>query len=113
MPQIGAFTGDETGLKGYIRSALLDMALVIIPADKQNTERAPAFRIHLGDAAGPEIGAAWAHTGDKAGRFLSVLIDDPSLPQPLRANLFRDGETSNWSLRWTRPPLRTDRVQGQ
>jgi len=31
------------------------------------------------------------------------VIDDPSLPQPIRANLFRDDDAGNaWSLHWSR-----------
>jgi hypothetical protein len=58
------------------------------------------------DEMAREIGAAWTRTGKKAGEYLSVLIDDPMLAQPIRANLFRNGEASAWALQWGRPPKR-------
>ena len=64
----------------------------------------------VGVAAGPEIGAGWKRTGERAGEYVAVLIDDPALPQPIRANLFRDDDTgSSWSLHWSRPRPREDR----
>ena len=43
--------------------------------------------------------------GDKAGPFVAVLIDDPALAQPLRANLFRS-DSSSHVLMWSRPARR-------
>jgi uncharacterized protein (DUF736 family) len=38
------------------------------------------------------------------------VIDDPTLAQPLRANLFRDGaDAASWSLHWSRPQKREAR----
>ena len=46
-------------------------------------------------------------TGEKAGEYLSVLIDDPMLAHPIRANLFQNGaQSKSWSLQWNRPPKR-------
>ena len=40
---------------------------------------------------------------------VALLIDDPTYPQPIRANLFRDDDSgSAWSLHWSRP---RDRVE--
>ena len=52
---------------------------------------------------GPEIGAGWKRTGERAGEYIALLIDDPALPQPIRANLFRGDDAGNaWSLHWSR-----------
>lgn len=110
MPQIGEFSRVQTGFSGRIRSALMDIGVVIVPTEKPETDNAPDFRIHLADASGPEIGAAWSRTGEKAGDYLSLVIDDPCLSQPLRANLFREGETATWHLLWNRAQRRTDRA---
>jgi uncharacterized protein (DUF736 family) len=110
MPQIGQFTRDAFGLTGRVQALTLDRELVLVPAEHADAENAPDFRIHHGDAEGPEIGAAWKRTGEKAGEYLSVLLDDPALPQPIRANLFRDDDAgSSWSLHWTRPKPREER----
>lgn len=110
MPQIGQFTRDESGFTGRIQTLTLDCELSIVPAEHSDTENAPAYRVHHGDTDGPEIGAAWTRTGEKAGEYLSVLLDDPALPQPIRANLFRDDDAgTSWSLHWSRPRPREDR----
>ena len=76
-------------------------------AEATEAENGPDYRLFQGDGdLAREIGAAWARTGEKAGEYFSVLIDDPMLAQPIRANLFRNGESSVWSLQWSRPPKR-------
>ena len=110
MALIGQFTRTKSGYSGHIRTLTLDAALVLLPADPSDAENAPDFRIHLGDEDGPEVGAAWKRTGEKAGEYLSVLLEDPALRHPIRANLFRDDDAgSSWSLHWTRPKPREER----
>lgn len=110
MPQIGLFTRDETGFSGRVHTLTLFRELTILPAEHSDAENAPDFRVHHGADDGPEVGAAWKRTGEKAGEYLSVLLDDPALPQPIRANLFRDDDAgSSWSLHWSRPRPREDR----
>lgn len=54
--------------------------------------------------------ACLPHNGEKAGEYLAVLIDDPALPQSIRANLFRDDNAGSvWSLLWTRTKPRDER----
>ncbi|WP_295809057.1 DUF736 domain-containing protein, partial [uncultured Nitratireductor sp.] len=73
-------------------------------------ENAPDFRIHIGDRHGPEVGAAWKESGEKAGDYLSFQLDDPTLAQPIRANLFgSDDDETAWSLHWSRPKARGER----
>ncbi len=110
MSQIGQFTRETTGYFGRIQTLTLDLELALVPAETTEAENAPAYRVHAGDAEGPEIGAAWKRTGEKAGEYLSVLLDDPALSQPIRANLFRDDEAgAAWSLHWNRPKPREER----
>ena len=40
--------------------------------------------------------------GDKAGAYVALLIDDPALLQPLRANLFQSDPRTH-VLMWSRP----------
>lgn len=110
MPQIGEFTREESGFFGRVQTVTLGFDLAIIPAAETEAENAPDYRVHYRDAEGPEIGAAWTRTGEKAGEYLSVLLDDPALPQPIRASLFRNGrDSSSWSLQWSRPKPRSER----
>lgn len=106
MPQIGQFTREDTGFSGRIHTLTLYRELTIVPAEPSDAENAPDYRVlHGGDDGAPEIGAAWKRTGDKAGDYLSLLIDDPVFAQPFRANLFRNGDDdTSWSLYWNRQP---------
>jgi uncharacterized protein (DUF736 family) len=110
MAQIGQFTRNKSGYSGAIRTLSLDVELVLVPADRSDAENAPDYRVHLGDSAGPEVGAAWKRTGEKAGDYVSFLLDDPAFLQPIRANLFQSGDDkSAWVLNWSRPPRRGER----
>jgi uncharacterized protein (DUF736 family) len=110
MAQIGQFTREKSGFTGGIQTLFFDQGLSLVPAESSDAENAPDYRIHLGDADGPEIGAGWKRTGEKAGEYVSLLIDDPVLAQPIRANLFRStDEHATWVLNWNRPPKRGER----
>ena len=107
MPQIGEFTRTKSGFAGYVRTLTLDLEITLSKAEPTEAENAPDHRLFHGDGdLTREIGAVWARTGEKAGEYFSVLIDDPMLTQPIRANLFRNCEGSVWSLQWSRPPKR-------
>jgi len=109
MPQIGQFAAENETFVGRIHTLTLYRELTIIPAEHSDTENAPDYRVHHGADDGPEVGAAWKRTGERAGNYLAVLLDDPALPQPIRANLFRDDDAGAvWSLHWSRP---RDRVE--
>lgn len=105
MPQIGEFTRESFGFSGRIQTLFIDRTIAILPAEPSEAENAPSHRVYLGgDGDGPEIGAAWTRTGEKAGEYLFVLLEDPSLQHPIRANLFQNGSDSvSWSLHSSRP----------
>jgi uncharacterized protein (DUF736 family) len=111
MPQIGEFTRTKSGYSGHVRTLTLDVQLALVPAETSDVENAPDYRAHLGDDGdGPEVGAGWKRTGEKAGEYVSLLFDDPVFSQPIRANLFRsDADNASWSLHWNRPPKRGER----
>lgn len=108
MPQIGQFTRDEAGFVGHLGTLLLHQDIIIVAAEPSDAENSPDYRVHVFDGMsnepGTEIGAAWKRTGEKAGEYVALLIDDPALPHPIRANLFCDDDAGNaWSLHWSRP----------
>ncbi len=93
MSLIGEFTRTKSGYGGRIRTLALDAALVLVPAEHSDAENAPDYRVHLGDDAdGPEVGAGWKRTGEKAGEYVSLQLDDPTFAQPIRANLFQSAD---------------------
>jgi uncharacterized protein (DUF736 family) len=110
MTQIGRFARTKAGYSGAIRTLSFDAQIVLVPSDHGGAENAPDYRILLGDDQGAEIGAAWKRVGEKAGDYVSLLLDDPALAQPIRANLFQSSEDkASWILHWTRLQKRSER----
>jgi uncharacterized protein (DUF736 family) len=110
MTQIGRFTRTTDGFHGRIETLTLNVELCLVPADV-DAENAPDYRIHLGaDGDGLEVGAGWKRVGERAGAYVSLLLDDPALPESINANLFqsnRDGQEHH--LVWNRPSRRDAR----
>jgi uncharacterized protein (DUF736 family) len=52
------------------------------------------------------LGAAWARRGSTGDHreYLSVQLDDPSLPTPISAALFTNDDSQSANLVWTRRP---------
>ena len=114
MPQIGQFSRDASGFAGELVTLTLKRELVIVPAEHSDAENAPDYRVHVLDTmsneTGAEIGAGWKRTGEKAGEYVSLQLDDPTFDHPIRANLFQSADDkSAWSLHWNRPPKRGER----
>lgn len=110
MAQIGQFTRENARFVGRVHTLTLYRDLTIVPAEPSDAENAPDYRIHHGNDDGPEIGAGWKRTGEKAGDYVSLQIDDPTLAQPIRANLFQSADDkSTWNLHWNRQPKRAER----
>ena len=107
--QIGSFFRTAKGYEGIIETATLDIRISIVPAEQSDADKAPDWRVHRGDGGeGPEIGAGWKRTGERAGDYISLVIDDPALSHPIRANMFRDDDDgTSWSLHWNRPTKRS------
>ncbi|MCG8598256.1 MAG: DUF736 domain-containing protein [Kiloniellales bacterium] len=89
MATIGSFTAVADGYTGTIRTLTVNVKAKIIANDQKKSEGAPDFRVYAGRA---ELGAARkAQTnGDEPRDYLSVQLDDPSFPEPIRAALFED-----------------------
>ena len=105
---IGNFQTASDGYAGQIRTLLLDAMIAIVPAQPSDAENAPQWRVLLVEAdTGIEIGAGWNRTGERAGAFIALQIDDPALALPLRANLLRSGQNEDdYHLLWSRPAPR-------
>jgi uncharacterized protein (DUF736 family) len=90
---IGRFSRTKSGYTGNIRTLGLNCELLLVPNEQSDIENAPDYRIHLGpDEGGPEVGAGWKRTGERAGEYVSLHLDDPTFGQPIRANLFQSPE---------------------
>lgn len=98
MAQIGSFTRDESGVfSGVIRTLTLNTKATIRPVDRDN-DKAPDNRVFAGAV---EIGAGWTKAARDTGtEYLSLKLDDPSLPAPIYAQLVQGDE--EWKLIWSR-----------
>ena len=113
MSVIGQFSRENDGFIGHLMTLSLHQDIIIVPAEPSDAENAPDYRIHLGDddgaEVGPEVGAGWKRSGEKAGDYISLRLDDPSFGQPIRANLFQaDDQGTAFNLLWNRPPRRNE-----
>ena len=104
MTQIGKFEATPGGFFGRIRCLKLDAELRIVEAEPSDADNSPDYRIMLGgDGDAIEVGAGWKRVGEKAGSYVSLMIDDPSLTQPIYANLFQSGsDPAAHILLWNR-----------
>ena len=98
---IGNFMKTEADeFVGTINTLTLHHKVVFRPL-KKVAEKEPDYRLWSESPNGMvEFGAAWKRKGER-GSYLSVAIEDPTLPATLNAALFSDGETA--TLVWNRP----------
>src|SRR5579862_705590 len=102
MSVIGTFIPTkEGGWTGTIRTLTIEVKARFVPNDNRDGERAPAFRVFAGRS---ELGAAWVeHTsGENPREYLSVRLDDPSLPEPISAAMFEAADGKDAELVWSR-----------
>ena len=105
MSVIGTFKPDrDGGWSGTIRTLTIDVKVRFVPNDNRSSERAPAFRIYAGHS---ELGAAWRQrtNGENPREYLSVRLDDPSLPNPFFAAMFESPDGREAELSWNRPKV--------
>ena len=98
MATIGSFQKTETGFSGRITGMMFDIDVEFLPNRKEH-DKAPDYRIV---APFGEIGAAWNRTSAAERAYLSVKLDDPSLPAPVYASLVLADDQAGWLMIWTR-----------
>lgn len=102
---IGNFTYDKSNdsYRGSVSTLLIDRLDIQLRPTRRGSEREPDYRIvREGGGGAIELGAAWTRKSDKGQTYLSVVLDDPSLPQSLNAALFPEAD-GKASLVWNRP----------
>jgi uncharacterized protein (DUF736 family) len=102
MAVIGSFIATKDGgWSGAMRTLSVDVKLKLLPNEKNDSERAPDFRIFAGRS---EIGAAWKEqsSGDPSRSYLSLKLDDPGWPEPISAYLFETADGREAQLVWNR-----------
>lgn len=98
MAIIGTFTKSGGDFTGSVKTLTLNVNAKIVLAEKEN-EKAPDYRIFAGAM---EFGAAWKRTSGAGREYLSVKLDDPSLPKPIYASLVAVDSVEEYSLIWSR-----------
>ena len=100
MATIGNFTKEKDSYVGTIRTLTINVKVKFVPNHNKKSDSAPDYRIHAGQA---ELGAAWKaqSKGEEPRDYLSVLLDDPSFPEPIRAALFQEEDRAA-HLVWNR-----------
>ncbi len=105
MALIGIFTpAKDGGWVGSVQTLTINAKLRFVPNDDRVDEKAPAFRVFLGQS---RIGDAWEARsgGDESKDYLRVRLDDPSLLEPLSAALFTAENGQSAQLVWKRRRL--------
>ena len=106
MATIGYMNLDrDTGsYDGQLTTLALQAKVRMVPVGEKKSERAPDFRIYSGKA---EVGAAWIKQNQETGNdYVSCKFDDPSLVQPIYANLGRAADQDDddlFAVIWNRP----------
>ena len=104
MAVIGTFTrSKDGGWEGTIRTLSMTAKTRFVPNDNREGATAPDYRVLCGTS---ELGAAWARRGSTGEHkeYLSVQLDDPSLPTPISAALFTNEDSQGANLVWNRRP---------
>jgi uncharacterized protein (DUF736 family) len=105
VARIGDFdrkTPDEEIFEGHVHTLALDIPLRFVP--NPDTDSGGAVPNLIGFSGVAEVAAAWRREKDDGTVFYSVRIDDPSLPGPINAALFRSRLAGHrYELMWHRP----------
>ncbi|MBU6298883.1 MAG: DUF736 domain-containing protein [Alphaproteobacteria bacterium] len=99
---IGTFRqGKDGGWEGRIQTLTINTNARFVPNDNRENEQAPVFRIFAGRS---ELGAAWQQrtAGENPRSYLSVRLDDPSLPEAISAAMFESEDGKEAQLVWNR-----------
>ncbi len=104
MIDIGTFKTSGDGYIGTLTTLHGTVELTFEPLNS-NSDKAPDFTIQHN---GREVGGAWRRQSKSGNAFLSVSIQDPSYPCPIRAALFqpRQPKSLDWPLVWDRSGTR-------
>jgi uncharacterized protein (DUF736 family) len=91
----------DGGWAGSIQTMMINTKVRLVPDDNRDNENAPIFRVFVGQS---RIGDAWAARSgcENPKDYLSVRLDDPSLPEPISAALFQSEDGKEAQLVWDR-----------
>lgn len=98
---------NQEELHGEVKTLQMQLKIKLIPNYLKNSDNAPDYNICTQSYTGEDIqiGMAWKKTkqqiGDVSFEFLSITIDDPSLPSALNVAGFKTNE-GIYEITWRR-----------
>ena len=96
---IGIFESKDDGYIGSINMLNHRLAGVrVVPVEAKRSTESPDFLVQID---GVELGAGWKATSQAGNPFVRVVLDDPSFPAALNANLVEDRD-GRFTLLWSR-----------
>lgn len=111
MSKIGflksVYQGNREELHGEIITLQIQLKIKLVPNNLRSSESAPDYIVCAVGYSGQDIqvGAAWkkekTQIGDANFEFLSITIDDPSLPSALNVAAFKN-DASEWDITFRR-----------
>lgn len=113
---IGNFRFDAAAntYTGEIRTLHIQRSHVVLRPNSRSTDREPDYRVvQQAEGGAVELGAAWRRRTDRGLDYLSVLLDDPTLSQPLSVALFPGDDDLTANLIWTRATRRAPQAEGK
>lgn len=101
------YEADADTYTGELRTLTVQRKGVVLRPLRKGSEREPDYRVvEVTDAGSVELGAAWRKRTERGRDYLSVLLDDPVLHQPMSAALFLAEDDQHATLVWSRPAPR-------
>ena len=102
MSKIGSFNKAADGNISGTLHTLQGSREIVFQRIEKTSEKAPSFTAML---PGTEIviGAGWLKAAKESGNpYVSIMMDDPTLPMPLYTRLVKDKDGDGYSLYWER-----------
>lgn len=99
--------GTYEELHGEIKTLQFQISIKLVPDNMRTNHNAPDYEIFSNTPSGEDIhiGAAWKKTKPKEDgstlNFLSITIDDLSLPQAINVAAFKQSD-GTWEISWRR-----------
>lgn len=99
--------GSSEELVGELRTLQISLKMRFVPNVGKKSDKSPDYRIFAGnwDDRAVQVGTAWKKKKDRQDgstfEFLTITIDDPSLPQTLNVAAFKN-DNGEWEVTFRR-----------
>jgi uncharacterized protein (DUF736 family) len=93
-------------LTGYVRTRTLDLPIRTVNNPDKRSDRSPDLLFHARGQNGHWVdeGVGWLKSSKRKDgtsvQYLSITLQDPSMPEALHCAAFREEGTNNWVITW-------------